>query len=489
MIPTNYDHRYHGPLLLRDALANSYNIPPIQLIRDIGVQAFISTGRKMGIESLTEPSGHYGLALTLGGGDVTLLEMTTAFATLANLGQKPHLTGYLKINDSRDRFVYDSNQSRIPPVNALDPRIAYIITDILDDDAARAPAMGYGNSLNLAFPAAAKTGTTNDFRDNWTLGYTPGVVVGVWVGNTDDHPMRSSSGLYGAAPLWRKIIEQIYANEDIRASLAVNGSQPKTAFEMPGGIEEKKVCLPRGTGGSNCAATRTDLFLRGGPNHGIQRIGYVPDMITNPGAWTLAVKPLATTDTRLVSQPALANGLKPPTPTQCVINAARPPEGATVRLFLPIPPYYPDEVRARIWAVRNGYSMAPPVVCLVQRVSRGDSEVSESSGTGAPPPSQAIWRIDSPTSGQRVSGVISIIGTANFDPAEVQYYKLEIGEGTSPGSWITFGTTHSQSVVNGVLETLQADALAPGNYVIRLIIVKNDGNHPTPYVVPITIVR
>ncbi len=495
MSPTNYDGRYHGPLLLRDALANSYNIPPIQLIRDIGVPAFISTARKMGIESLTEPPGYYGLALTLGGGEVPLLEMTHAFATLANLGQRPHLTGVLSITDSRQYPVYDLSEHRLPPTNALDPRIAYIITNILDDDNARIPAMGSNNALDLPFPAAAKTGTTNDFRDNWTLGYTPGVAIGVWVGNTDGHPMRNSSGLRGAAPLWRSIMERIYADEAFRADLSIQGQQPPVEFTMPNGLEERQVCLPRGTGGNSCTAWREELFIVGGPVHGVQRLGYVPDVITNPGAWTLAVASISAADARRVPQPALESGLKPPTPTQCVINSFQPRPDQARRLFLPVPPHYPDEVRARLWAGRGGYSMAPPIVCPAgsARAAFGGADDGSSDNNGRSPgaaaPAGSIWRITSPAPGEQVSGLVPIVGTAAFNPSEAQYYKLEIGRGRAPTAWTTFGTTHSQSVTNGVLETLQTDALAPGDYVIRLIIVRNDGNFPTPHSVPITIVR
>jgi membrane peptidoglycan carboxypeptidase len=489
MTPRNYDGRFHGPLLLRDALANSYNIPPIQLIRDIGVPAFISTARKMGIESLTEPPGYYGLALTLGGGEVPLLEMTHAFATLANMGQRPLLTGVLEIVDSRGRPIYNRQSERLPAVNALDPRIAYIVTNILDDDAARVPGMGANNALALPFPAAAKTGTTNDFRDNWTLGYTPGVVVGVWAGNTDGHPMRDSSGLRGAAPLWRTIMTFIYDDLAVRQSLLVNGVMPPSAFTMPPGIEERQVCLPQGTGGSQCSASRKDLFLAGGPIHAVQRLGYVADTSTNPGAWTLSVASLPAGSAASLQQPPLDDGTQPPPVSLCVLNWVRPPEGAATRLFLPVPPYYADEVRARIWAQSHGYSMAPPVVCpgrAVQLASGSGSAGASSSSAAAP--ANTVWHIDSPGPGEIVSGVVPIVGTANFNPGEVQYYKLEIGSGQAPDSWTTFGTTHSQPVVGGVLETLHAYALPPGDYVIRLIVVRNDGNYPAPYSVPITIV-
>ncbi|MCA9984650.1 MAG: transglycosylase domain-containing protein, partial [Anaerolineales bacterium] len=263
MQPVNYDGRYHGPILLRDALANSYNIPPIELIRDIGIPTMISTARKMGITSLQELPGFYGLSITLGGGEVPLLEMSHAYATLANYGRRPQLTSILRIVDSRGRVVFDAQNDRLPAANAIKPQTAYIITDILDDDQARVPAMGLNNALNLPFPAAAKTGTTNDFRDNWTLGYTPGVVVGVWIGNTDGHPMTESSGLRGAAPLWRRIMLTIHDTPALYETLYLNGEPPPTEFAPVPNVEEREVCLPQGTGGATCTATRKDLFIVG----------------------------------------------------------------------------------------------------------------------------------------------------------------------------------------------------------------------------------
>lgn len=365
MTPVNYDGRYHGPVLFRDALANSYNIPPIQLLRDIGVTNFVSTARKMGIDSLKEPPGFYGLALTLGGGEVPLLEMTHAFATLANRGKKPHLTSVLKITDSRGNVIYDAQQQRLPAVNAIDERIAFIITDILDDDEARVPAMGRNSALELPFPAAAKTGTTNDFRDNWTIGYTPGVVVGVWMGNSRGEPMIDSSGLRGAAPVWQQVMETIHADEGMMQSLMVDGRFPLTDFIQPQGIEARMVCLPRGTGSSDCTAGRTDFFLVGTAVRANTRIGYNPNLRDNPGAWTLTTMPIAAEDAQryVDTQPELIDGTIAPRPTRCVVNSGSPPSGATTRLYLPIPPHYPDEVRARLWAQGTGYQMAPPTIC------------------------------------------------------------------------------------------------------------------------------
>lgn len=383
MVPVNYDGYYRGPVLFRDALANSYNIPPVQILRDVGVPNFVATARSMGIESLREPPGFYGLALTLGGGEVPLLEMTHAFATLANQGQKPRLTSVLHITDSRGNVIFDAQQAQLPAVNAIDPRIAYIITDILDDDQARVAAMGYNNPLELPFPAAVKTGTTNDFRDNWTIGYTPGVVVGIWVGNSDGRPMVNSSGLTGAAPLWNTLMQTIYNDPTMMQSLWVNGRPPATGFIQPQGIELRQVCLPSGTGGSRCAASRNDWFIVGAPTHGNARITYNPNMGENLGAWTLATMPMPADEGQrfLDAQPALSNGSKIPRPTECVINSTSPPAGATVRLYLPVPPFYPDEIKARQWAQSSGYRMAPAAVCPLS-VIRGSSSPLPTSTPG-----------------------------------------------------------------------------------------------------------
>lgn len=492
MQPRNYDGRFHGPVLFRDALANSYNIPPIQLIRDIGVPTFISAARRLGIDSLQEPSGYYGLSLTLGGGEVPLLEMTHAYATLANLGQRPRLTSVLRIVDSRGNVVYDVQSENLPPANVLDPRIAYIITDILDDDRARVPAMGSGNALQLPFPAAAKTGTTNDYRDNWTLGYTPGVVVGVWMGNADGTPMRDSSGLRGAAPVWNRIVQGIYADEIMKQSLMVNGLLPPTEFLRPNGIEEREVCLPRGTGGSVCSASRTDLFLTGVAIHGIPRVAYNTNPTINLGAWTLTTAAMPADAAQRVVQAPLDDGTQAPRPTTCVVNVALG-SGRGI-LYLPVPPFYPDEVRARLWAAGAGYRMAPPTVCPAS-VTSGFSGGSSSSGGAAsgdaggaavPAGTQAV--INGPKSGETISGLTAVVGTAVFDPAAVQFYKLEIASAATPNQWTTFGSTHSQPVGNGTLEQLQADALPPGDYLIRLVLVGMDGNFVgTPYQVRVTV--
>ncbi len=373
MIPVNYDRQYRGPVLMRDALANSYNIPPIQLLRAVGVTNFVATARKMGIDSLQEPPYFYGLALTLGGGEVPLLEMSHAYATLANLGKRPQLTGVLKITDSRGNVIYDAQQNRLPPVNAIDPRIAYILTDVLDDDEARVPAMGRGSALELPFPAAVKTGTTDDFRDNWTIGYTPGVVVGVWMGNSDGRPMIDSSGLRGAAPLWNRIMRSIYETPEFVQSLYVDGRPPQENFIQPQGIELKTVCLPRGTGGNRCMASREDYFITGAPPRGVGQINYSLNANKNLGTWTLLTKSLPNDEAQryVQSQPELNDGTRFPNPTNCVVNKTVTDEDTSARLYLPPPPFYADEVRARIWIQGKGFQMAPPIVCPLRVLQGG----------------------------------------------------------------------------------------------------------------------
>ncbi|MEM7800467.1 MAG: transglycosylase domain-containing protein [Chloroflexota bacterium] len=361
MIPVNYDRRYHGPLLMRDALANSYNIPPLQLARDVGIPHVLTTARRMGISSLQESANFYGLSLTLGSGEIPLLEMTHAFSTLAGEGKRPNLQAILSITDNQGRPVYDASRNTLPPNQVIDPAIAFILSDILDDDVARIPAMGRGNTLELAFPAAVKTGTTNDFRDNLTIGYTPSLAVGVWMGNTDSRPMRDTSGLRGPAPMWAKIMRGVAADPAIQASLHINGEPLPADFVRPGNVIDQDLCLPRGSGGSRCGALRSEPIIANAPTHGIGRLAYFPDLTTSPGAWTLEVLPLPGGSG--VTLAPLEDGTRPPYPNYCVVNQSVP--GSFERLFLPPPPFYPDEVRARNWASGNGYAarMAPMIAC------------------------------------------------------------------------------------------------------------------------------
>jgi membrane peptidoglycan carboxypeptidase len=244
--PKNYDGTFHGPVLPRQALANSYNIPAVKTLGVNSLDSFMATASAMGLSTLKDPA-RYGLALSLGGGEVKMVDMATAFGTIANQGVKVPLIGITKIEDYRGKVLYETSadarkeqlekalflggntsaQERTIPTlrisenrdeiyRVLDKEVSYIVSDILSDNGARAGAFGLNSELNVrGQKVAAKTGTTNDLRDNWTVGYTPQYLAIVWVGNNDNTKMNQSlvSGVTGAAPIWNDIMTHITKKE------------------------------------------------------------------------------------------------------------------------------------------------------------------------------------------------------------------------------------------------------------------------------------
>ncbi|MFH1561682.1 MAG: PBP1A family penicillin-binding protein [Patescibacteria group bacterium] len=209
--PQNYDSLFHGPVQLRYALGNSFNIPAVRMLALNGIENFIQTASAMGLESLGQrPASDFGLSLTLGGGEVKMTEMATAFGTLANLGTKQNLNPILKIEDRRGQIL-EEYQPRTG-TRIISKESAFLISNILSDDNARSAAFGSSSLLKIKDhpEVAVKTGTTNDKRDNWCIGYTPSLVVAVWVGNNDNTPMGwVASGITGATPIWNKITSSI----------------------------------------------------------------------------------------------------------------------------------------------------------------------------------------------------------------------------------------------------------------------------------------
>ena len=296
--PKNYDNNFRGPVLMRDALANSYNIPAVKQLALNGVESMIATASAMGIQGWTDPA-NYGLSLTLGGGEVTMLEMATAFGTFANSGITVPLTSILKVetysgeileeykpdeiadlvdtstqdwetfNQTTDRLLNcpqntDSNQKDDSEETSPNPylctrvslpqEVAYIISDIISDNQARTPAFGAGSYLVVPnHTVSVKTGTTNDMRDNWTIGYTPDYLVTTWVGNNDNSPMSYvASGVTGASPIWNKIMRYVLAEEK---------NHPLT---RPQNIQQYTVCLSTGLIATqeNQCASRSELFIK-----------------------------------------------------------------------------------------------------------------------------------------------------------------------------------------------------------------------------------
>ncbi|MFO0704232.1 MAG: PBP1A family penicillin-binding protein [Patescibacteria group bacterium] len=203
--PVNYDGRFHGRVTVRYALANSYNIPAVKMMDKVGVINFINFAKEAGIDTWGDPS-NYGLSLALGGGEVTMIDMAEGYSMLANYGVRTDLNPVLNIIGT-DGKVY--KQGDVEARQVIPSENAYIISDILSDNAARIPAFGTGSSLEIqGYKVAVKTGTTDEKRDNWTIGYTPDYMVVVWVGNNDHTPMNPylTSGITGAAPIWNRVM-------------------------------------------------------------------------------------------------------------------------------------------------------------------------------------------------------------------------------------------------------------------------------------------
>lgn len=261
-IPINYDERYHGPVTVRTALSNSYNVPAVKALNFVGVydnpetseeEGLVAFAHRMGITDLN--GDQYGLALTLGGGEVKLLDLTNAYAIFANLGRRVTPVAITRIADHDGNVVYEA------PAPSHDQVIraehAYLISSILSDTEARRPAFGSNSILNLPFTAAAKTGTTTDFRDNWTLGYTADIAVGVWVGNPDNAAMQGTSGVTGAAPIWAEFIQEA-------VNYLVGGSP--SWFVPPQGIVERVICTLSGAEPSQyCDEQRREIFAADQP--------------------------------------------------------------------------------------------------------------------------------------------------------------------------------------------------------------------------------
>ena len=240
--PENYDRQYHGPTSLRNALARSYNIPAIKVMDQVGVANALRTAHRMGINGLDRGLNFYGLSLVLGGGEVSLLDHTYAYSVLGNGGvmvgepvdaderregfRNLNPVSVLQVRDSQGNILKQYEQPEAERIVSAD--VAYLMADIMSDDAARAPAFGANTDLTLPDrKVAAKTGTTNGWKDNWTMGFTPELTVGVWVGNTDNESMENVTGLSGAAPIWNQVMRKYHE------------SVPPSWYERPPGITSR----------------------------------------------------------------------------------------------------------------------------------------------------------------------------------------------------------------------------------------------------------
>ena len=273
--PQNYDNRFHGNVSLRTALASSYNVPAVKVLAALGLNRMIAMGKLMGITTWEDPS-KYGLSLTLGGGEVRMTDMAVVYGTLANLGKKVSLQSIWQVSDSRGKALWtnpclDQHSSFSKQATAdgqlagrangaecqeqvMPSGVAFLLTDVLSDNQARAPAFGSNSILDiLGYRVAVKTGTSNNLRDNWTIGYTPSRLAAVWVGNNDNSPMSQvASGITGASPAWHRIMEEL-----LKQHLEVQ-------FSLPDDIVEASICSATGTlDCSACPNPRREYFLKG----------------------------------------------------------------------------------------------------------------------------------------------------------------------------------------------------------------------------------
>lgn len=249
-VPANFGLVEHGPVLVREALASSFNIPAVVALEAIGLEALLELADNAGIGTLARRAG-IDLAVTLGGGEVRLIDLTSAYSIFANGGYRVEPSFILSVSTRDGESLYEwqppDTERRI-----IDERVAYLITDILSDESARIAGFGRNSMLNIGRPAAAKTGTTTDYRDNWIVGYTPNLLVGVWVGNADNTTMVDVTGVSGAAPIWNAFMR-----------LALRG-KPELTFDRPNGLVRADVCALSGLlPTSACTRTRSEWFIEG----------------------------------------------------------------------------------------------------------------------------------------------------------------------------------------------------------------------------------
>jgi 1A family penicillin-binding protein len=340
--PENYDRQEHGPVLARQALASSLNIPAVITLDHIGLDRFARLAASLGITTLEDPA-QYDLSLALGGGAVRLIELTAAYGAFANTGYRVTPGIILDITNAAGERVYTAPSMQKQRV--LDARVAWLISDILSDDDARRLGFGANSLLRIDRPAAVKTGTTSNFHDNWAVGYTPDLVVGVWAGNSTYEAMREVTGLTGAAPIWHDFMRLVLAGK------------PERSFERPDGMVQVEICTLSGLLPTDaCPFRRLEWYISG----------------TQP----------ATSDTfyRLVTIDAATNRLA---------DGGTPPGQRLTRVALDLP------LAAYPWARSQGLMLYPDLL-RKEDASYSDPGAS-SAATQAPirmvsPPAQAIYR-------------------------------------------------------------------------------------------------
>lgn len=422
-VPENYDRKYHGPQLARYALQRSYNIPAVWLMDQVGVKNVIDLAHRLGINSLGEE--YYGLSLTLGGGDVRLLDMVYANSVFANGGimagqpvaESSQRPGYrtldpvsiLQVRNKEGQIIYEYEQ----PVTErlVDQQPMYLLQNIQSDTSARLAAYGdWARFLELPDrKIAAKTGSTNDWTDGWTIGYAPQLAVGVWVGNADNDKMYEVPGSRGAAPIFHAVMD--YA-------LTQRG-EPVQEFQRPEGIIQRAVCWESGLLPTpDCGRVVNEIFIEG----------------TEPTRFDTVWRAFEINR---------ENGK--------LATAYTPPELVERRVYQIYPPEAAD------WVREQGIAQPPTEYDTAVGGGVVDAEV----GIMAPLPFSYV------------KGQVEIRGNARLDG--FANYRVEFGEGINPTAWAQIGPTHGEPVGEGVLEIWDTTPYN-GLYSLRVVATRGDGS-------------
>ena len=423
-VPVNYDGRFHGPVTVRSALANSYNIPAVKALQFAGIyddpnipnlDGMVSMAEKLGISSLTRPD--YGMSLTLGGGEVSLLEMTGAYSVLANSGRRMVPTAISRILDHHGNIVYEYQPTSGEQV--IRPEHAFLISSILSDNEARTPMFGGNSVLNLPFPVAVKTGTSNDYRDNWTIGYTPDLAVGVWVGNADYSAMENISGVTGAAPIWSEFIQ-------IALQKLIGGNP--SAFNKPNGIVEKVICSISGTEPSQwCPDQRSDYFAF--------------DQLPLPSSQDLWLKVFLDTWTGLRASTFCSEFSK----EEFTINVIDPWAIGWIQ----------NNQEGKAWASNMGFT--DPILFAPAR----ECQASDS---------HPIIELSSPTDGQTITNSpLDIIGRIDAS-SDFMNFSLQYGLGDDPTDWNVLYIGNQPVSIPEKFYSWDLQSIAPGIITLRILI-------------------
>ncbi len=415
--PTNYDNKFRGPTSIRTALANSLNVPAVKTLEYVTVPGLLEMADRLGATSLVSPQLEcpdypydarplYGLALTLGGGEMKLLELTGAYATFANGGLRMPTTPILWVENNEGEVLIDNRDSQGERV--VRPEEAYLLSNILSDTEARCLVFACPSILELPDrPVAAKTGTTNDNRDAWTMGYTPDIAAGVWVGNNDNRQMAGVVGSSGAGPIWRAFMQRAHEGT------------PARAFPRPAGIIEQEVCALSGVKPAPpCPEKRREIFTFDNPPPPAEQDWLqMVDIDANSG---LRANQFCQDNVR--------------TQVMVVLEHVDDPGGK-------------DWLKR--WAAERNYPIAPEAYCTEDE--------------GAPE-----IEITAPAPGEEVYGLATISGTVMMD--DFERYELYYGMGSEPQGWGWISGPHKAPVREGMLGVWQISAdQAPGIYTLRVV--------------------